>query len=323
MRKRDREIRFVLILLIIASAAVSSGCLKDFEEQSNYGITDIEISADSIKSSYAELNVTAYIQNRGGNSKENTTLLFKAFSQKTGLLELNQETKVGIIGKDSTKAVSETLVLPKDGSYRLILVLYEGEQKKADSRITINNLEDMPTDLQEVGIQIQGIDFMVKNVTAGRVLIENDIYLKNEGSKPTEDYKVLVKARETDAGLLADKKWTSTSTIEPEATAIRTISLTVPDSYNYVVEVSVWDGDIMVKTGEDYVQLNPEKVINKDQTVQSKNIKTSDFVIEDVYEEEMPMDEMPVEEESPGFGSVMAIVAILSALIIVRRGKHE
>ncbi|MDN5308771.1 MAG: hypothetical protein PWP14_165 [Methanolobus sp.] len=323
MKKRDREIRLILILLITASVAASSGCLRDFEESSNYGITDIEISADSIKSSYAELNVTAYIDNRGGNSKENTTLLLKAFSEQTGLLELSQETQVGIIAKGSTKTVSQSLVLPKDGSYRLVLILYEGEQKKADSRITIRNLSGMPTDLQDVGIQISSMDFMVKNVTAGKVIIENDIYLKNEGTRTTSDYRILVKAREIDARLIADKEWTSTGIIEPEATAIRAVSLTVPDGYNYVVEVSVWNGDTLVKTGEDYVQLNPQKVISKKQTVQTKSIETSDFVIEDAYEDEMPMSEMPVEEESPGFESVMAIVAILSALIITRRGKHE
>ncbi len=323
MKKREREIRLILILLIIASAA-SSGCINDFEEESNYGITDIEISADSVKSSYVDLNLTSYIENRGADSKGNTTLLLKAFSQQTGLLELAQETKIDTIEKGTTKTVSQSVRLPKTGSYRLTFTLYEDRHRKADSRITISSLEDMPTDLQEAGVQIEGIDFMVKNVTDGRVVIENDIYLKNEGSKTTSDYRVLVKARETDARLLADKEWTSTSRIEPETTVIRTVSLTVPDNYNYVVEVSVWDGDVMVKTGEDYVQLDPEKVISKQETVQTRNIKTSDFVIEEVTEDEMPMEEeYPVEEPSPGFGSVMALFALLSALIIVRRGKHE
>ncbi|MDP2216290.1 MAG: hypothetical protein Q8J68_03260 [Methanolobus sp.] len=323
MKKRDRGIRFILILLLIASVAVSSGCLKDFEEQSNYGITDIEISADSVKSSYADLNVTAYIENRGGNRKGNTTLIFKVFSEQTGLLELTQETKVDTIGKDSIKAVSQSIRLPKEGSYRLVLTLYEEEQKKADSRITIRDLSGMPTDLQDVGIQINGMDFMVKNVTSGRVLIENDIYLKNEGTRTTNDYRVLVKAREIDARLVADKKWTSTGRIEPEATSIRAVSLTVPDGYNYVVEVSVWDGDTIVKTGEDYVQLNPQKVISKQQAVQTKTIQTSDFLIEESFEDTYPMDYGTPQEESPGFGSLMALISLLSALVMIRRGKHE
>lgn len=326
MKKRDRGIRFILILLIIASFTMSCGCIRDFEEESSYRITDIEMSAESVKSSYIDLNVTAYIENWGSDTKGNTTLVTKAFKEQTGLLEVSQEKEVGTIKKDSTAAVSQTVRLPKDGSYVLGFTLYEDDQKKASSSITVCNLDGMPTDLQEVGIQISGIDFMVKNVTSGKVLIENDIYLKNEGSKSTDDYKILVKAREMDARLLADKEWTTTGKIEPEATAIRTVSLKVPDNYNYVVEVTVWDGDIIVMTGEDYVQLNPEKYINKDEVVQTKNIQTSDFVIEEVWDE--PTEEYALEEEpAPGFESLMAIVTLVSALVMIRRenrrGKNE
>ncbi|TGC08938.1 DUF7490 domain-containing protein [Methanolobus halotolerans] len=325
--KRDREIRFILILLIIGSFTVSGGCINDFEEESSYTITDIEMATESVKSSYVDLNVTAYIMNRGSDSETNTKLAIKAFSEQTGLLEMSQEKDIETIENEGITAVSQSIRLPKQGSFILLFNLYEDEKRKASSSITIRNLDGMPTDLQEVGIQISGMDFMVKNVTSGKVLIENDIYVKNEGSKSTDNYRILVKAREIDARLLADKEWTVTGNIEPEATAIRTVSLTVPDNYNYVVEVSVWDGDIIVMTGEDYVQLNPEKVISNEEKVQNKNIQTSDFVIEEDFETEMPVEETYPSEESPGFGATMAIVTILSALLIItkgnRRGKHE
>jgi len=330
MEKRDRKKHFILILLLVVSFTVSTGCIRNFEEGSNYGITDIEMSADSVKSSYVDLNVTAYIENRGTASEGNTTLLFKAFRQQTGLLEVSEENEVGVIEEGDTVTVSQQIRLPREGSYTLRLDLYEDEQKKASSSITIRNLEAMQTDLQEIGLQISGIDFMVKNVTSGKVLIESDIYLKNEGSKSTENYRMLVKAREMDARLLADKEWTDTGTIEPEATAIRTVSLTVPDDYNYAVEVSIWDDDVIVMTGEDYVQLNPEKVISKEEEVQNKNIQTGDFIVEEGFEEAMPTEETASEsasEAAPGFGSLMTAGILLSALLVIRRksrrGKSE
>lgn len=323
MKKRDREIRFILILLIIGSFTVSGGCLRDFEEESSYGITDVEMAAESVKSSYIDLNVTAYIENWGADSKGNTTLVVKAFREQTGLLELSQEKEVGTIGKGGTAAVSQIIRLPKEGSYTVLFNLYEENQRKASSSITVRNLDGMPTDLQEVGIQISGIDFMVKNVTSGKVLIENDIYLKNEGSKTTKDYRILVKAREIDARLLADKEWTVTGGIEPEATVIRTVGLTVPDNYNYAVEVSVWDGDTIVMTGEDYVQLNPEKYISKEKIVQTKNIQTSDFVIEEAWEEPTEAEYASDEAAAPGFGVIASTFALLSALLIIGRGKRR
>ncbi|MBN2109937.1 MAG: hypothetical protein JW705_02465 [Methanosarcinaceae archaeon] len=322
MRKRDTGIRLILILLITASFAMSCGCIKDFEEGSSYRITDIEMSAGSVKSSYIDLNVTACIENRGADSKGNIKLVLKATKEQTGLLEASQEKEVGTIEKDSTAAVSQTVRLPRDGTYNLRFILYEDDRKMASSSITVRNLDGMPTDLQEVGIQITGIDFMVKNVTSGKVLIESDIYLKNEGSKTTDDYRVLVRAREIDARLLADKEWTSSGKIEPEATAIRTVSLKVPDNYNYVVEISVWDGDILVMTGEDYVQLNPEKYIDREEVVQTKNIQTSDFVMEESYDESPEVCE-EVGEEAPGFGMLMAAIALLSALIVIMRKSRS
>ncbi|WP_406655858.1 hypothetical protein V7O62_08510 [Methanolobus sp. ZRKC2] len=322
MKKSDRRIHFILILLITFSFAASGGCIQDFEEENSYRITDIEMAAESVRSSYVDLNVTAYVENLGHDSQGNTTLVLKAFSEQTGLLEVSQEKEVGKIEKESTVAVSQTVRLPKDGNYALALSFYENNDRKASSSITIRNLVGMPTDLQETGIQIAGMDFMVKNVTSGKVLIENDIYLKNEGSISTKDYRILVKAREIDARLLAAKEWTVTGEIEPESTAIRTVNLKVPDNYNYVVEVTVWDGDIIVMTGEDYVQLNPEKVIGKEEIIQAKSIQTSDFVMEEDWEDANTA-EYAEEEPAPGFGFLIATTTLLSALLIIKRGNRR
>lgn len=81
------------------------------------------------------------------------------------------------------------------------------------------------------------MDFRVKNVENGKVFVENDIYLTNEGRETSRDFLMLVKVREMDAGRLADKVWTRTGEIRPEATVIQSVNLTMPDHYNYIVEV--------------------------------------------------------------------------------------
>jgi PGF-CTERM protein len=190
-----------------------------------------------------------------------------------------------------------------------------------DLWMTLSGLENLPTDQQETGIQIEGIDFIARDSSSKGVMIENDIYLKNEGVETTEDYRILVKAREMDARLIADKKWISSGEIEPEDTIIRSVNLTVPDNYNYIVEVSIWDDNTVVQTGEDYVQLNPEKVIDRDQLIQNKDVNTADFVVEDdfdeVYEERIEYE--TAEEESPGFTGPFAVIGLIAALYIVRR----
>jgi PGF-CTERM protein len=125
-----------------------------------------------------------------------------------------------------------------------------------------------------------------------------------------------------DARLVADKEWTSSGEIEPEETAIRSVNLTVPNGYNYVVEISVWDGNTIVNTDEDYVQLNPERVINRDQLVQNKNINTADFLMEEEEDYNWDYDDVAedtAQEETPGFTCSFAVIGFIAALYIVRR----
>ncbi|WP_340820124.1 hypothetical protein [Methanolobus sp. WCC4] len=318
---QKRSVYSFLILLIILFSAASSGCLREFEEpDAQLGIRDIEMAADSVKSTYVWLNVTTYVENWGADSDGNATIMLKAFSEQTGLLELKQEADVGPIKEDETKAISQMIRLPKSGSYRISTTIVNEGEMGYDRWMTISGLDRLPTDQQETGIQIEGIDFIARKASSSGVVIQNDIYLKNEGVDTTEDYRILVKAREMDARLIADKEWTSSGEIGPEETIIRGVNLTVPDNYNYVVEVSIWDGNTVVQTGEDYVQLNPEKVIDRDQLVQNKNVNTADFVVEDDYDwayEEYA--EETAEEESPGFTATFMAISLLAALYIIRR----
>lgn len=321
MRKHTKTIaELLLILLIVSVSMASAGCLKDFERPSTYTITDMEISADDIKSSYVDFTISTYVDNMGADSKENTTLMLKAFNRDNGLLELSQEKQVGLIDEDSTAIIDQSIRLPKKGSYRIEATLFEGDKRRAFSQISLYDLENLATDLEEIGIEIDGIDFIVKGVTERGVVIENDIYLKNEGADTSSNYKMLVKAREIDARLIASKKWTYTGKIEPEATLIKSVNLTVPDNYNYIVEVVIWKGDTIIKKGEDYVQLNPERTIDRDQRVESKQIRTEDFVTEMVYEE--VVEEEAMSEESPGFGIITGLIATIFAIFLIRRGEE-
>jgi PGF-CTERM protein len=238
-------------------------------------------------------------------------------------LKSRKATEIGPIKEGETASVSQSIRLPREGTYRVEFVLSDGNKTKSTAEIYLSGLERLKTDVQEIGIGIDSIDFLVRKVVGNNVVIESDVYLTNSGSNVSQDYKMLVKAREMDARLIADKVWTTTGLIGPEETVVRSVNLTVPDNYNYVVEVLVWKDNVLVKRGEDYVQLNPQKVIDKNMTVESKDIVTSDFVVEEpVMPGETPAYETPYEEPemgTPGFGSVLAIISLIAALFIFRR----
>lgn len=310
---------FLTFFIFIIAFIFGSGCINNFEEESYYNIRDMDISADRTGAAFIDLNVTTYVEKVQGDSAKNTSLLLKAYSRESGLLETQKKIELGVLKKGETKSVSQVLTLPKAGGYDLQGVLFEENVQKGNGKIKVYNLDALPADVQETGLEIPEMDFRVKKVEGGKVLVESDIYLTNEGRETSKDFRMLVKVREMDAGLLADKIWTRTGEIKPEATIIQTVNLTMPDQYNYVVEVLIWNNDTIVERGEGYIQLSPIVEVKERNTTQAREIQTSEF--ENVVEREMiPEEESTAEKEAaPGFSLSFSAILLCSAAILRRR----
>jgi hypothetical protein len=328
------KFKFIHILLLVFCTIAftsGSGCIRSFEEESNYNIKDMDISADRIGNAFVDLNVTTYVEKYYGNTAKNSTLLLKAYSTVSGLLVAQKEVNLGVLKKGETKPVSQTLNLPKTGGYDLRSVLFEENAQKSNGEIKIYNLDALPADSQSIGLQIPSIDFKVSQVEGGKVFVESDIYLTNEGKEISKDFKMLVKVREMDAGLLADKVWTQTGEIQPEATVIRSVNLTMPDQYNYVLEILIWNNDTIVKSGEGYIQLNPRVKIQDKNTTETRKIRTSDFESSTVTEKSQSVDSDQItlpgaigsapgsSTSTPGFSLSLSVILICLIVILRRR----
>jgi hypothetical protein len=314
-----KPVQILFLISFVMAFAFGGGCVQDFEEESSYNIRDMDISADRIGTAFVDLNVTTYIEKYDGDTGKNTSLLLKAYSRESGLLEAQKEVKIGVLKKGETKLVSQTLSLPKTGGYDLRSILFEESAQKSNGEIKIYNLAALPADVQDIGLEISEMDFRVKEVENGRVLVENDIYLTNEGRETSKDFSMLVKVREMDAGLLADKVWARTGEIRPETTVIRSVNLTMPDQYNYIVEVLIWNNDTVVKRGQGYIQLSPIIEIKDRNTTEAREIQTSEF--ENVEDDGMVPEEGATKGESatPGFSMLFSVVLLCSAIVFRRR----
>ena len=126
MKKLEiKPVQTLLLISFIVAFAFGSGCVRSFEEESNYNIKDMDISADRIGTAFVDLNVTTYVEKNNGNTAKNTSLLLKAYSRESGLLEAQKELDLGVLEKGETKAVSQTLSLPKTGGYEIRSVMFE------------------------------------------------------------------------------------------------------------------------------------------------------------------------------------------------------
>jgi hypothetical protein len=314
-----RKTRVLLLAGILLLSVISCGCIRDFE-RSELRIADIDISAERVASANVLLNVTTYTENRGDRSGD-VRLILKAFDLESGLLVDQETVTVGSILKRKTKSASQVVKVDRDGGYRIEVVLFEDEQRVDQRTMRISGIGDLTPNVYDIGLRIPEMDFLVKNVTDSKVVIGVDLYLTgvdlyltNEGDITSEDFQVLIKAREMDAGLLADKTWISTGVIKKETTVIRSADIVVPDDYNYIVEALIWKNDTIVERGQGVVQLNPRRTIPEKEKVVSEDIDVEDFMVpEEAYES-------GAMKKAPGFTApVLMLMLILTILIMKRR----
>ena len=311
--------KVVLLCITILISLTACGCLEDFEE-SRLRVTDIDISPERVTSTEVVLNVTTYIENCGDGGSGDAKLLLKAFDSASGLLVSQTTTSAGSIDKDKTLPVSQLINVEREGGYRIDVVLFEDEKRLRQRSVQISGIGDQTPNIYDIGLKIQEMDFLVKNVTGSRVTIGVDLYLTNEGDSTSEDLSMLVKAREVDAGLLADKVRTSTGNIKRETTIIRSCDIVVPDDYNYIVEVLIWKNDTIVERGAGVVQLNPKRTIPKDEEIVSSDIRVEDFMPEP---EERAYMETGAKTNAPGFTSAMTGIAVMIAIFMLIRIRRN
>jgi hypothetical protein len=306
----------VVIIIVLAVLAFSAGCLK----YSSVVVTSITVGAENVTGAEVTLNVTTDLQNTYGVSSGISRVQLKAYDTTSGLMIAEKTSDAGFLGIRGSGSVSQTIVLPRKGSYRLVSTVFENGQRKGQGELTAYNLERLTPDIQETGLSISDIDFLVKKVAGDRATIQTDIYFTNDNRVPSGAFDIEVKAKEEDARLLADKQRAHVESIQPDATRVSSVILSVPDQYNYVVEVLVWKNDTIVKRGEGNVRLRPGMQVAKDTQFVTKQIETSKFIGEEGYQ---PGSYTVPVTKSPGFGAPLVLGALgaLAVFVHIRRQK--
>jgi len=323
----------LLILLALISVVALSGCVSKSEENP-LKVTNLEIVPGQIMTSTIELKVTTYIKNSdegpAAKSSKNTTLLLKATSSDRDFLVNQTTTFIGKIAPEKTVNVTQILTLPKKGGYKLEATLFEEDKEVDRGYRTVYNLESLPADSKAISLRIDGIDFLVRKAAEDKVVIQSDIYVTNFGAKTSQDYKLMLKATDIDSKLVADKQWSNTGLIAPDETAIRSVNLTVPDRYNYVVDVLIWSNSTIVGQGQDYVQLNATTMLGEEERLATRGTRTGVFVTEEATASEPA--EMKVSAfanstaerataEAPDFIALTALAMIGLAAVALRKRR--
>jgi hypothetical protein len=297
----------LVIGMLLLSCLLTAGCLRE----SVLTVRGMSVGAEAVDPSRVTLNVTTEIENYEGFGSGTPRLQLRAFNTETGILETERTDAIEGIAWGGSRITTQTLGLPRKGSYRLVATVYEGESRKAQGEITVYNLDRLVPDSQQTGLVIGDIDFIVRKVSGDLVDIQTDLYIGNDDPIPSGAFDIEVKAKELDAHLVADKKMVHVDNIDPEKIYVASVLLTVPDQYNYLMEVLVWKNGTIIKRGEGTVQLRPGTTLPAGDEFVTKKIETSKFVSDEGLTSPIALATPAV--RTPGFSALPAMLAFAAA----------
>ena len=316
----------VILLVSIAIVLMNSDALQPdyfYKPSASFSIREVDVAPVEVTSSLVEVNVTAYIYHREGETK-NAFMLIRAINSRTGLLEANVSTPIPGSDSDKTVTASAKLKVDRNGDYDLKILLYDNGSIRESGAVGIKGLNALTPAAKLSGVAVSNIDFIVTGTSGGRAYIRSDVYLENKWASTSENMNMVVKAQQAESNLLADKKSIETGVIAGESTSVKSVQLDVPEGYNYMMVVELWKGDVMVNTWEKALMLAPTKTVPKESVEKKMNIEVSKFVREG--EASMPMITPTMAPEmayaprkEPGFEALAAVAALLLVMALRRR----
>lgn len=318
----------VLFVVSIAIVLLNSDALQDeniYKPSASFSIREVDVKPVEVTSSLIEVNVTAYIYHGEGEAK-NATMLIRAINSNTGLHESEVSTPIPESDGDKTVKASAKLKVERNGNYDLKILLYDNGSIRDSGSVGIKGLNALTPVAKLSGVSVNNIDFIVMGTSAGRASIRSDVYLENKWAAPSENMNMIVKARQAESNLLADKRSSETGVIAGEATSVKSVQLDVPEGYNYMMVVELWKGDVLVNTWEKALMLAPTKTVPKESLEKTMNIEVSRFVREGgvltVSGETMAAGTAPYDtgmKQEPGFEAIAAAAALMLVVALRRR----
>ncbi|MBU4076828.1 MAG: hypothetical protein KKI06_09005 [Euryarchaeota archaeon] len=329
MKSENALITLVAAILVVSLAIVliSNDALSQpytYEPPDAYfSIRDVDVKPIEVTSAQIEVNVTAYID-RGDGKTNNPTMQIRVINSDTRLLETEVFAQIPESDQGKTVTASQKLKVDRNGNYELNILLYNNKSIRDSGAVAIKGLSALTPAAKKSGIMLTNIDFVITGTSAGRASVRPDAYLENRGVSASDNLNMVVKARQAESNILADKGSIETGTIASEATAVRSVQLEVPDGYNYMVVVELWKGDVLINTWEKALMLAPTKTVPKESAEKKMNIEVSKFVregnVQTASEAGMAYAAAATTmQQEPGFEAIAAVAALIMVIALRRR----
>ena len=228
-------------------------------------------------------------------------------------------------------AVPVNVTVPRDGDYEVEVRLYRDDRRLQTISRTVRGVGTLQPDEQQSPITFHHFDqkasnhtlppvqYSVETVQNDQVTLDVSTYLTNERGQKTGDLEVEFVLRQADSNVVTARERVAVGDVPPSQTANPSTMVTVPDGYNYYIDVVLWKDGVIVDNARGAANLNPVTAVNVTRTEGEGGLQVEDFARDGPGEQHDAPRETEIAEETPGFGLPAALTALLLTLIALRR----
>lgn len=331
----------VVVVAMLLFVAFVPGAIAEPEDpdrvsDGRLSIREVQIAPGQVSGGSATLQVDTRITHRGGDVGD-ATLEVRAIDAESGLVRATRRVDVADLTEDGETRVVTDLSVSRSGGYRIETILYQDGRRVETGRTSVQGLGSLKPAYAETPVRFHEfetagatrfpiMEYSVADVDGEQVTLDVSTYLTNEGDGSAGDLRLVLKARQSDSNVLADRTELRVGSLAPGATLTPTGQVTVPDGYNYYLEAYLWKGDTLIATARSAANLAPNSTLEvEDGSDGGDGLQVSDF--ESDQEPTGDAAERRAETTTtgsagPGFGVGVAVLG-LAALAAIGRRYHD
>ncbi|MFB6108449.1 MAG: PGF-CTERM sorting domain-containing protein [Haloplanus sp.] len=321
----------VVLVSVVAALLVPGALANPAEERAvrpgPVGISGMAISHGEVTGDTVDLGVETRLSHRGPPA-ENVSLLVRAVDAESGMVETTRTVDVGDLTGEAEVTATANLTVEREGGYRIETVVYrDGVRVDAGSR-EIRGLEALRPAYARSSVHftdseaLPPVSFSVQSVEGNRTTLALQATLTNGGDEQPNDLRVTFTLRQADSNIVADQTAVDVGAIRPGRTETVDSTVTVPSEYNYYVDVVLWKDGVVVDTARGVANLDPTETISVNETRREVDLQVGDFTRGEGGAGGGARPQAtgtPVAAGGPGFGPVVALLALVAAGLVARR----
>jgi len=322
-----------VVAVALLVGAVVPGALADPTDDGptrpgHVSIAEVNIAPGEVTGQSAVLQVETRLDHRG-NPTSNVSVLFRAVDAESGMVATTQRVDVGSLEDEGERPVRANLSVERQGGYRIETVVYRDAQRIDTGGRQVSGLSALTPDGARTAVRfteaeaLPPLSFSIAEGGDNRTTLDVQASLTNNGDAPSEDLRVTLILRQAESNIVAARTDVDVGTIQSLRTETAGAELTVPAGYNYYIDAVLWKDGVMVDTARSAANLDPSETISVNETRRDVELEVSDFEDGPGRDRPRPTGEPQAtagsDTSAPGFGVVVALVALLGAALLARR----